>query len=37
LGCVAGALQVHTLAEKMGVVAILHTDHANKKALPWID
>ena len=37
LGCVAGALQVHTLAEAMWVVVILHTDHANKKALPWID
>ena len=37
LGCVAGALQVHTLAERMWVVVILHTDHANKKALPWID
>jgi len=37
LGCVVGALQVHTLAEAMWVVVILHTDHANKKALPWID
>lgn len=37
LGCVAGALQVHTLAEEMWVVVILHTDHANKKSLPWID
>jgi len=37
LGCVAGALQVHTLAEEMWVVVILHTDHANKKAIPWID
>ena len=37
LGCVAGAKHVHTLAEKMWVVVILHTDHANKKALPWID
>ncbi|MDQ7008802.1 MAG: class II fructose-bisphosphate aldolase [Candidatus Gracilibacteria bacterium] len=37
LGSVAGALHVHTLAEAMGVVVILHTDHANKKALPWID
>ena len=37
LGSVAGALHVHTLAEAMWVVVILHTDHANKKALPWID
>ncbi|MCD5380799.1 class II fructose-bisphosphate aldolase, partial [Candidatus Gracilibacteria bacterium] len=37
LGTVIGAKHVHTLAEAYGVVVILHTDHANKKALPWID
>ncbi len=37
LGSVVGAKQVHTLAEAYGVAVILHTDHANKKALPWID
>ncbi len=31
------AKHIHELAEKMWVVVILHTDHANKKALPWID
>ena len=37
LGSVVGAQQVHILAEAYWVVVILHTDHANKKALPWID
>ncbi len=37
LGCIAGAKHIHTLAEKIWVVAIVHTDHANKKVLPWID
>ena len=36
-GAVAGAKHVHELAEKYGVVVILHTDHAAKKLLPWID
>jgi fructose-bisphosphate aldolase, class II len=37
LGAVAGAKHVHTLAEAYGVPVILHTDHAAKKLLPWID
>ncbi|WP_301098576.1 class II fructose-bisphosphate aldolase [Otariodibacter sp.] len=37
LGAVAGAKHVHTLAEEYGVPVILHTDHAAKKLLPWID
>ena len=37
LWTVVWALHVHTLAEKMWVIVILHTDHANKKSLPWID
>lgn len=37
LGCVAGAKHIHTVAEKYGVPVILHTDHAAKKWLPWID
>ncbi len=36
-GTIAGALHVHTLAELYGVPVILHTDHAAKKLLPWID
>ncbi len=37
LGAVAGAKHVHQLAEAYGVAVILHTDHAAKKLLPWID
>ena len=36
-GSVSGALHVHQLAELYGVPVILHTDHAAKKLLPWID
>ncbi len=36
-GAVAGAKHVHTMADLYGVPVILHTDHANKKLLPWID
>ena len=37
LGSIAGAIHVHTLAEAYGATVILHTDHAAKKLLPWID
>jgi fructose-bisphosphate aldolase, class II len=37
LGAVSGAKHVHALAEAYGVPVILHTDHAAKKLLPWID
>ena len=37
LGAVAGAKHVHAMAEAYGVPVILHTDHAAKKLLPWID
>ena len=36
-GAIAGAKQVHFLAELYGVHVVLHTDHAAKKLLPWID
>jgi fructose-bisphosphate aldolase class II len=36
-GSVAGANYVRNLAEAYGVAVILHTDHAAKKLLPWID
>ena len=36
-GAVAGAKHVHLLAEAYGIPVILHTDHAAKKLLPWID
>ena len=37
LGGIAGAKYVHAVAESYGVPVILHTDHAAKKLLPWID
>ena len=36
-GGVSGAKHVHAMAEAYGVPVILHTDHAAKKLLPWID
>ena len=36
-GAVSGAKHVHYMAEEYGVPVILHTDHAAKKLLPWID
>ena len=37
LGAIAGAKHVHLLAKAYGVPVILHTDHAARKLLPWID
>ncbi len=37
LGAVSGAKHVHLLAKEYGVAVILHTDHAARKLLPWID
>lgn len=37
LGGIAGARHMHTLAEAYGATVIMHTDHAAKKLLPWID
>jgi fructose-bisphosphate aldolase class II len=37
LGAISGARHVHAVAEAYGVPVILHTDHAAKKLLPWID
>jgi fructose-bisphosphate aldolase class II len=36
-GSISGALHVQTMAELYGVPVILHTDHAAKKLLPWVD
>lgn len=36
-GAISGAKHVHQIAELYGVPVILHTDHAAKKLLPWID
>ncbi len=37
LGTISGAKHVHILAKEYGIPVILHTDHASRKLLPWID
>ncbi len=36
-GSISGAYHVHRIAELYEIPVILHTDHAAKKLLPWID
>lgn len=36
-GSVSGAEHIHRVAAMYGVPVIIHTDHAAKKLLPWID
>ncbi len=37
LGAISGAQHIHTMAKAYGVPVVLHTDHAARKLLPWID
>ncbi|SER39726.1 fructose-bisphosphate aldolase [Faunimonas pinastri] len=37
LGSVSAAQHVHLLAEQYGICVVLHTDHANRKLVQWID
>jgi fructose-bisphosphate aldolase class II len=37
LGAISAAKHVHMMAEAYGIPVILHTDHAAKKLLPWVD
>ena len=37
LGSISGAKHVHTVAKAYGIPVVLHTDHAARKLLPWID
>lgn len=37
LGAVSAARHVHLLAEHYGVAVVLHTDHANKGLIPWVE
>ncbi len=36
-GAISGAKHVHAMAEAYGIPVILHTDHAARNLLPWID
>ncbi|MFA7612973.1 MAG: class II fructose-bisphosphate aldolase [Candidatus Caldatribacteriota bacterium] len=37
LGAISGAHHIAMMAEAYGVPVIIHTDHAAKKLLPWVD
>ncbi|MXV45289.1 class II fructose-bisphosphate aldolase [Saccharibacter sp. 17.LH.SD] len=37
LGALAMARHVHTLAKEYGICVILHTDHADRSLIPWLD
>jgi len=37
LGTISGAKHVHMLAKAYGIPVVLHTDHASRKLLPWVD
>ncbi|WOF74028.1 class II fructose-bisphosphate aldolase [Parvibaculaceae bacterium PLY_AMNH_Bact1] len=37
LGAISAAEHVHRVAEAYGVCAVLHTDHANRALIPWVD
>ncbi len=37
IGAVSAAKHIHEVAEAYGVAVVLHTDHAARKLLPWID
>jgi len=37
LGAVAAAQHAHLLAEHYGVCVAMHTDHANRELIPWVE
>jgi fructose-bisphosphate aldolase, class II, yeast/E. coli subtype len=37
LGAVSAAQHVHLLAKEYGICVVLHTDHANKGLIPWVE
>ena len=37
LGAISGAKHIHMMAKAYGVPVVLHTDHAARGLLPWID
>lgn len=36
-GAISGAWHIHRMAKYYGIPVIIHTDHAARKLLPWID
>ena len=37
LGAVSAARHIHMLAEHYGVCVVIHTDHANRELIPWVE
>jgi fructose-bisphosphate aldolase class II len=37
IGAIAAAQHVHLVAQHYGICVGLHTDHANKELIPWVD
>lgn len=37
LGAISGAQHIHTMAVHYGIPVMIHTDHAAKNLLPWVD
>ncbi len=37
IGAISGAKDIHTMAKEYGIPVVVHTDHASRKLLPWID
>ena len=37
MGAVAAARHAHLLAKHYGICVVMHTDHANRKLIPWVE
>jgi len=37
VGAVSAARHAHTVAKEYGICVVLHTDHANKGLIPWVE
>jgi fructose-bisphosphate aldolase, class II len=37
IGAISAARHVHTVAKEYGICVVLHTDHANKGLIPWVE
>ncbi|MCL2823329.1 MAG: class II fructose-bisphosphate aldolase [Polyangiaceae bacterium] len=37
IGAVSAATHAHIVAQHYGICVVMHTDHANKKLIPWVE
>ncbi len=37
VGSISAAQHIHLMAKEYGVCVVLHTDHANKELIPWVE